>query len=152
MSDEREEVDADAAWAPPTGPAAADPDATDDAETVSDALPPPAPHAVASAPPVPPAPTQPPSAVTPLAGDAPVAGRPWTVRATTAAGVSALAIEIEGRAENVAMHLDPQHGPPPRWSATIDGVGADPLRYRFVWRSSWSGDVTGWHTATPSTT
>ena len=114
-------------WAAPTGAASPDPDPYDDAERAS------------------------PAPVTPLAGDAPVTGHPWIVRARTAAGVSGLSVEIEGRARNVSMRPEPATaGSSPTWTAVIGDIGTTPVRYRFVWRSSWTGDVTDWQTATPT--
>lgn len=157
----------DPSWTPPTGPAAADPDATDDAELpegpsgdvldapptgppiVDEALPPPSLHTVAETPSPPAPPTEPPAAVTPIDGDPPTIGQPWAVRAHTAAGVSGLAIEVDGREHDVVMRRDATaDGAPATWTATIDDVGAEPIRYRFAWRSSWTGGVTDWHTAT----
>jgi hypothetical protein len=123
--------DDESTWQPPTGPAAADPDPTDDREQAPEPEPP---------------------VVSLLAGPPPVVGTPWTVAAHTAAGVSGLVIEIEGRAHNVTMRPDPPApNRPPTWSGTIDEIGLEPLRFRFAWRSGWAGAVTAWHTVEPLT-
>ena len=131
---------AEPTWAPPTGPAAADPDPTDHREI-----------APADAADTPLAPSVSAAVVSPIPGDVPVVGRPWIVSAHTAAGVSGLVIEIQGRPHNVTMRPDPPSASiPPTWSGTVDGIGTEPLHYRFAWRSNWTGDVTDWQTVTPA--
>jgi len=149
-----------APWEPPTGEAAPDPDVIDDAElrepddtrdATGGQLPPPNVQAAASTRAA--APTAPPDAVTPLPGADPVAGQPWTVRVQTAAGVSSVAVEIDGSDHDVVMTKDHQEaGQQPTWSAQLDVPDDGTIRYRYAWRSSWNGDVTEWMTASSDRT
>jgi hypothetical protein len=117
-------------WAAPSGPAHPDPDPTDQRE-----------HGA------------PPPPVTLLPGPDPVAGEAWTVRVQTAAGVSAVKVEIDGAAHDIVMTPEPQTpGQPSTWFAQLPVDGEEPIRYRYAWRSSWTGGVTEWMAATPGRT
>ncbi len=136
-----------AGWAAPSGPAHADPDPTDHREHAAPLRP-----AVGS-PSAEPAADGPPPPVTLLPGPDPVPGEPWTVRVQTAAGVSAVKVEIDGAPHDVVMTQEPPvAGQAPTWVAELAVVGEEPIRYRYAWRSSWTGGVTEWMAATPGRT
>lgn len=130
-------------WAPPTGPAEPDPDPADQREA--------APRAVTAAGDL--SPAGPPEPVSLVPGPDPVPGEPWTVRVRTAAGVSAVKVEIDGADHDVVMTPEPAvPGAAPTWIAELPAVGTEPIRYRYAWRSSWTGGVTEWMAATPGRT
>ena len=132
-----------AAWAAPSGPAQADPDPADQREHGA------SPRAAVGSPS-----TEtggPPAPVTLLPGRDPAPGEPGPARVQTAAGVSAVTVELDGSAHDVVMTPEPATaGTPPTWVAQLPVRGEGPIRYRYAWRSSWTGGVTEWMAATPA--
>lgn len=94
------------------------------------------------------APSTGPSPLRPQPPGPAVTGQPWPLRVECAPGIGFVAVETDHLGNLVP--LAPVAGSPGVRAGELPVLGAEPFRYRFVWRSSWNGGTTEWQSVTPS--